>query len=103
MTVLTGPVGAAHGFEPTWQICPTVGLPLAVPLTVQLTPVLEVPVTVADKVMLSVVPTVAVEGVACTRTPESSVTVAVAVAVDTAWLVTVMVTVFGLTTEDGAV
>jgi len=44
-----GAVGATQGLEPDWQICPTVGFPLATPFTNQDTAVSAVLVRVAAK------------------------------------------------------
>ena len=43
------PLGETQGFEPLRQISPAVGLPLGMPLTVQVTAASGVPVTVGVK------------------------------------------------------
>ena len=103
VTVFAVPVGAAQGFDPVAQTWPEVESPFGVPLTVQVTPVFVVPVTVAVKLSSSPEASVALIGESWTRTPESRVTVAVAVAFVSALLVAVTVTVFGLIICEGAV
>lgn len=73
------PLEVIDPFGPTvplaTQFIGVVFVPLA--QTSQLTPVLEVPVTVAVNCSVSVAATVAVEGVTVTRTPESTMTMKV--------------------------
>ena len=66
---------------------PTEALPPGVLFTDQLTPVFEVPVTTAEKGKDCVVPTKTVEGVTSRVTPETKLTVAEALALDSATLI----------------
>ena len=59
---------------------------------------MDVPVTLAVKGSVSLVPIMGARGATVTRTPESMVTMALAVAVLSALAIAVTVTVFGLGT-----
>jgi hypothetical protein len=62
-----------------------------------------VPVTVAVNGVVSFVPRVTEDGLIVTLIPELTVTVALAVADESAWEIAVMVTLAGLGTAPGAV
>ena len=78
---LTGPAGAAHGFEPLKQTCPTTVLPFGTPFTVHLTAVSDVLATFAVNDLRWLTETVADPGETLTLTVLVTVTMALAVAV----------------------
>jgi len=71
-----GPDGAAHGFDPDTHTRPTAALPLAIPVTDQVTVASVVPVTFGENVARCPVEIVAVGGATLTATPLVIVTVA---------------------------
>lgn len=75
-----GPVGATQGFVPVWQTWPTVALPFATPLTVQVTLVSFAFVSVGVNVMRWFTASVAVGGETVTLMLLVTVTVAAALA-----------------------
>ena len=79
-TVLSVPEAGTHGFDADAQTCPTAAFPLGMPFTVQATPELVVPVTVAVK--LAVLPAIKVAdgGDTVTATEVLVVTMTVAAA-----------------------
>jgi hypothetical protein len=84
---------------------PYVELPLVIPFTVQVTPVLEVPVTDAVKPKVELTDKLCglVGAVIVTLTPPETVTLTEADFVPSATLVAVMLNVAGLGTDVGAV
>jgi hypothetical protein len=88
-------LGAAHGFDPLTQICPTLAFPFTTPATDHVTAVSEVPATAAENDVRCSVPIVAVGGATFTVTPLVIVTVAAAISgppagcgATVAWIVT---------------
>jgi hypothetical protein len=98
-------VGTVMGavYTPDAEIIPTVALPPAVPLTLQLTAVLEAPVTAAVNVCVIPTVTLMVAGVTDTVIGAATVTVADADFVVSAADVALIVTAAGAGTVDGAV
>src|ERR1039458_9453269 len=97
---------AGAGYKPLAEIVPTGGLAPAMPFTLHVTAVFVVPVTVAVNCCAPPVATVADDGETLTCTlfgAAAIVTVADADLVESAALVTVIVTVLGLGTVAGAV
>jgi hypothetical protein len=90
-------------YTPVVLIIPTVELPPAMLFTDQLTAAFVVPVTVAVKESVSPVPIVALAGKTWTRTPESIVTVALAVTAALAAAIATTETVGGFGNAAGAV
>ena len=89
------PLGAAHGFDPLTQICPTLAFPFSTPATDHVTVASEVFVTVGENEIRWLVPIVAVGGATFTVTPLVIVTVAAAISgppagcgATVAWIVT---------------
>ena len=105
VTVTIAGEGTAIGavYTPVDEIIPTVELPPATSLTNQLTAIFEDPVTVAMKVCVMPVCTLALAGVIDTATGAAMVTCAEADFVVSAAEVAVTVTVAGEGTELGAV
>jgi hypothetical protein len=93
-------VSAGHGVEET-VVVETVLAWQTLHTTCEL--VSNVPVTVALKTKVSLVPMLVVSGVTVARMPESMVMLALAVAVVSACETAVTVTIFGTGTEVGAV
>ena len=100
-----GPAGATHGFEPIWQIWPTLALPLATPFTSHVTAKSGVFITLGVKVIRSFTPTDAEPGETETATLLVIVTGAETTAEPpvTALAVACTVTIFGTGTSAGAV
>lgn len=99
----TAPPGAAQGFVPGRQTCPTLEFPLAIPLTPQLTAVFDEFRTLAMKLARVETGTLAEPGETVTKTMLTIVTVAEAVCGGLVWLVAWIVTGFAAGTLAGAV
>ena len=97
------PVTGWHGITVAAQICPTVPLPPAIPLTVHVTPVFELPNTCAVSVTRWFAASVAVAGDTVMPTPGCTAIVTCAFFVGSPKGVTVIVTLFGEGTIEGAV